>query len=69
MAEENFREAFSLFPACQNLRPHLYPKKQGVVGVVERMIYGLFTKFEFKDIRINGSAKKLSSPISKNTGV
>ena len=33
------------------------------------MIYGLFTKFEFKDIRINGSAKKLSSLISKNTGV
>jgi hypothetical protein len=24
MAEENFREAFSLFPACQKLRPHLY---------------------------------------------
>ena len=24
--------------------PHLYPKIQGFVGVVERMIYGLFTK-------------------------
>ena len=33
------------------------------------MIYNLFTKFEFKDIGINGSAKKLSSPIPKNTGV
>lgn len=33
------------------------------------MIYNLFTKFEFKDICINGSAKKLSSPIPKNTEV
>ena len=33
------------------------------------MIYNLFTKFEFKDICINGSAKKLSSPIPQNTEV
>ena len=33
------------------------------------MIYNLFTKFEFKDICINGLAKKLSSPIPKNTEV
>ena len=33
------------------------------------MIYDLFTKFEFKDICINGSAKKLSSPIPQNTEV
>ena len=33
------------------------------------MIYNLFTKFEFKDICINGSSKKLSSPIPQNTEV
>ena len=68
MAEENFREAFSLFPACQKLLPHLYPKMQGFVGVFERMIYGLFTKFEFKDIRINGSAKNSPHLYPKTQG-
>ena len=33
------------------------------------MIYDLFTKFEFKDICINGAAKKLSSLIPQNTEV
>ena len=33
------------------------------------MIYNLFTKFEFKDICINGAAKKLSSLIPQNTEV
>ena len=37
--------------------PHLYENLQGFEGVFWRMIYNLFTKFEFKDIRINGSAK------------
>jgi hypothetical protein len=35
----------------------------------ERMIYGLFTKSEPMDIRINGLTEKLSSPIPKNTEV
>ena len=55
MAEENFREAFSLFPACQNLLPHLYPSIRGDLQGDLRMIYGLFTKFESPDIRLNGS--------------
>ena len=38
--------------------PHLYPKIQGFVGVVERMIYGLFTK------RV--STKHLAPYIHKN---
>ena len=49
--------------------PHLYENLQGFEGVFWRMIYNLFTKFEFKDICINGSAKKLSSPIPQNTEV
>ena len=56
MAEENFREAFSLFPACQKLLPHLYPKKQGFEGVFERRLYSLFTK------RV--STEHLAPPIS-----
>ena len=58
MAEENFREAFSLFPACQKLLPHLYPKIQGFEGVFERRLYSLFTK------RV--STKHLAPYIHKN---
>jgi hypothetical protein len=57
MAEENFREAFSLFPACQKLLPHLYPSIRGDLQGDLRMICVLFTKFESPDIRLNGSEK------------
>ena len=48
---------------------HLYEKIQGFEGVFWRMIYNLFTEYKFMAICLNGSAKKLSSPISKKTGV
>jgi hypothetical protein len=59
MAEENFREAFSLFPACQKLLPHLYPSIRGDLQGDLRRICVLFTKFESPDIRLNGSEKTL----------
>ena len=65
MAEENFREAFSLFPACQKLLPHLYPSIRGDLQGDLRMIYILFTMFESTDIRLNGSEKTLLTYIQK----
>ena len=65
MAEENFREAFSLFPACQKLLPHLYPSIRGDLQGDLRMIYILFTIFESTDIRLNGSEKTLLTYIQK----
>ena len=59
MAEENFREAFSLFPACQKLLPHLYPSIRGDLQGDLRIICVLFRKFESPDIRLNGSEKTL----------
>ena len=69
MAEENFREAFSLFPACQKLLPHLYPSIRGDLQGDLRMIYILFTIFESTDIRLNGSEKTLLTYIQKHRGL
>ena len=69
MAEENFREAFSLFPACQKLLPHLYPSIRGDLQGDLRRICILFTKFESPDIRLNGSEKTLLTYIQKYRGL